>query len=98
MSHDNIFKVTNLNFVYACTTSKFTGTVENGSTEMTVLPSYTGNLPRHRTPLNVPAISFVMNDCHYKLTGNTSSEDPSTKGLDTTVWIVCPVGEKSSWW
>jgi hypothetical protein len=90
-SHDNAFAVPGAS-TFECTTSKFTGTIENGSKEATALAAYNGTkevVPHTEdcTGLGHPTID--MNHCHYKLTGNTTQSD---EGTDAVIWVEC--GEK----
>jgi hypothetical protein len=93
-SHNALFTIPGDNSL-ACTTSKFTGTVVNGASTATLLASYSGQLyvTPHETPCDtaVGPMTFDMNDCHYKLTGNTTGSD---NGTDATTWIVCPLGKE----
>jgi hypothetical protein len=100
VSHNNKFEITG-GPKFECTTSKFTGTFLNNSTEITIDPEYTGKIGHtpHNTSPTVAAecnatggdITVDMNGCHYDLTGNTTGLD---KGLvDATVWITCPAGQ-----
>jgi hypothetical protein len=100
-SHDNIFKITGANTDFTCTTSQFTGTVINKSTEATVLPKYTGIVNKtphesHECTASLGNVTIDTNDCHYILTGNTDKEDPADKTgkKDAKVWITCPKDEK----
>jgi hypothetical protein len=91
-SHDNKFSLGNTNF--ECTTSKFTATVENGKSVATALPNYTGRINEtpHGTACDATlgTVTIDVNDCHYKLTGETTGSDG---GTDATVWIECPTGQ-----
>jgi hypothetical protein len=100
VSHDNEFKITG-GPGFACTTSKFTGTVLNNATEATIDPEYTGKFSH--TPHNTAGVDFRecngtggdvtldMNGCHYDLTGSTTGLDQGL--VDATVWITCPAGQ-----
>jgi hypothetical protein len=97
VSHDNEFRITG-GPAFACTTSKFTGTVLNNATEATIDPEYTGKInqtPHNKAPLDPREcdatggdITVDMNGCHYDLTGNTTGSDEGK--TDATVWITCP--------
>jgi len=91
-SHDHKFSIGATSF--QCTTSVFTGTAVHGASEATVLPKYTGVLSAtpHETPCtsSLGTVTVHVNDCHYRLTGNTTGSDV---GTDATVWIQCPVGK-----
>jgi hypothetical protein len=93
VSHDNSFHYPN-GVGFNCTTSKFTGTTTNGSTELTIDPEYTGlvNATPHGTTCTATGgeVTIDMNGCHYVLTGNTTGADP-VGTTDATVWITCPV-------
>jgi hypothetical protein len=100
VSHDNEYHVTG-GPAFTCTTSKFTGTVLNNATEMTIDPEYGGKF--NHTPHNTAGTDFRecngaggdvtvdMNGCHYDLTGNTTGLDAGF--VDATVWITCPAGQ-----
>jgi hypothetical protein len=85
-------------FLIECTTTKVTGTVVNGTSEMTVLTSHTGKL--NTTPHNTQCdsklggfgVTFDMNGCHDLLTGSTTAKDGSQ--TDATVSIQCPTGKE----
>jgi hypothetical protein len=97
-SHDNVFRIISANSKFECTTSKFTATALNGSTEATVLAGYTSII--NETPHNalepkcnatIGKVLIDMNDCHYILTGNTTKEHPKASGkFDAAIWIKCP--------
>jgi hypothetical protein len=98
-----VFTITGANATFKCTTSQFTGTVINKSTEATVLPKYTGILEKtphesHECSASLGNVTIDTNDCHYILTGNTTQKDltDKTKGTvpDAKVWITCPKDEK----
>lgn len=95
VSHDNVFKITSPKINVTCTTASFTATLTNGSSSIAALASYVGKVPSetpHGTKCNGTVESTIdMNDCEYKLAGNTSGSDG---GTDDKVWIVCPVGKK----
>jgi hypothetical protein len=92
-SHNNKFTLGNTSF--ECTTSKFTSTVESGSSTATTLPNYTGRINEtpHGTACDatIGNVTIDVNDCHYVLTGNTTGSDNG--GTDATVWIQCPTGQ-----
>ncbi|HEY5816346.1 MAG TPA: hypothetical protein VIS95_08400 [Solirubrobacterales bacterium] len=89
--HQQQFKFTN-SILIECTTSKLTGTIVNGASEMTALTSHTGTLnivphtPHCESALG--GVTFHMNGCHDVLTGNTDAQ------TDATVWIQCPTGKE----
>jgi hypothetical protein len=96
-SHDNAYTLTGANATFKCTTSQFTGTVINKSTEATVLPKYTGILEKtphesHECSATLGNVTWDTNDCHYILTGNTDKEDVADKTgkKDAKTWITCP--------
>lgn len=99
-SHNNKFHIVSEAATFECTTSKFTGTVENGSTEATALATYEGlinDTPHDPVDCNSTAgqVVVVMNHCHYRLTGNTTNEHPVGGGKnDAVIWIQCPVGSE----
>jgi hypothetical protein len=81
-----------------CTTSVLTGTLVNGSSEITARTSLGGkpNATPHGEDCTESfgggqfgEAKFDMNDCHFKLTGSTTGSDG---GADATVWIECPAG------
>ncbi|HEY5815841.1 MAG TPA: hypothetical protein VIS95_05815 [Solirubrobacterales bacterium] len=93
-SHDHIYTIPG-GSSFQCTTSKFTGTILHGSSTATVLPSYTGiiNETPHTNPkctASLGQMTVDVNDCHYRLTGNTTGSD---NGTDATVSIECPAGQ-----
>jgi len=91
-SHDHKFSIGATSF--QCTTTVFTGTAVHGASEATVLPKYTGvlNATPHETPCtsSLGTVTWHVNDCHYRLTGNTTGSD---SGTDATIWIQCPAGK-----
>jgi hypothetical protein len=91
-SHDNVFSLGGTKF--ECTTTKFAATISNGSSEATTLPSYTGRINEtpHGTACDATlgTLTWDVNGCHYKLTGNTTGSDG---GTDATTWIECPTGK-----
>jgi hypothetical protein len=95
VSHNNKFEITSSKTKFECTTSKFTGTTTNGSTELTIDPSYEGtvNQTPHETHCTATngKVTVSMNGCHYVLGGNTELTEKD--GTDAQVWITCPAGK-----
>jgi hypothetical protein len=96
-SHDNLYEITGAKQDFTCTTSQFTGTFKNKSTEVTVLATYTGLVnetphnTEHKCSASIGTIKIDMNHCHYILTGFTDKEDPKASGkFDAKIWITCP--------
>ncbi len=90
-STDNIFKITG-GPSFECTTSQFTATGVNNSTEVTVDPSYTGRIgvTPHGTQCTGTPIGNVtidMNSCDYDLTGKTTGSDGGL--TDATISVTC---------
>ncbi len=89
-SLDNRFEITG-GPAFECTTSKFTATGVNNSTEVTVDPSYTGrlSLTPHGTPCTSPlgSVTIDMNSCDYDLTGKTTGSDGGL--TDATISVTC---------
>jgi hypothetical protein len=73
-----------------CSTEKYSGTVTNGASEITVTPAYEGcTMLGNSYPL-------VMNGCDYILTGNTTARlktDGATQETDAATRIACPEGK-----
>ena len=92
-SHNKVLQVGSTKF--ECTTSRYTATARNGSSEITVLLSATGeiNATPHGTSCNssIGTATWDVNHCHFVLTGNTTGKD--VVETDATVWIQCPVGK-----
>jgi hypothetical protein len=93
VSHDNIFNITG-SASFQCTTSKFTATATNNSSEVTVDPEYSGKV--NETPhgtgctASLGSVTAVRtNGCHYTLSGATVGGTTAVGG-DGPVWIVCP--------
>jgi len=86
---------------FQCTTSKFAATVKSGESEITADVAYEGTLnatPHTEVHCNSSAgtLTIDMNECDYKLTGETTGTLPAKTGeaKDATVWIECPEGKK----
>jgi hypothetical protein len=93
VGQNHIFNITGV-ASFQCTTSKFTATATNNSSEVTVDPEYSGkvNETPHGTGCTASlgsATEVRTNGCHYKLSGVTVGGS-TTVGGDGPVWIVCP--------
>lgn len=96
-SHNNVFTMTGPNKSVECTTSKFTGTIENETTKATVLAAYNGKineaLPHGIECSGLGSPEIKMNHCHYLLTGETNKEDPGVANKDAEAHITCEAGK-----
>ncbi len=93
LSHDNIFEITGNGAFVACTTSHFSGTINNGSAHATINATYTG-IPGATPHTNTECETLLgataavnMNGCDYDLTGTTTGLDEGS--TDATVSITC---------
>src|ERR1041384_5765759 len=90
-SHNGRFTITaGSNLLFECTTSSFAGTAQNGASEVTVEPSYTGkvNATPHGSSCSssIGDFTFDQEGCHYTFTGNTTGTEGGK--TDATVWVV----------
>jgi hypothetical protein len=75
---------------FECTTSSLIGTIDSKSPEtMTMLPLYKGKVVETpHTSNGCTGLTIAMNDCHYRLTGDTDAKD--FEQTDATFSIQCP--------
>jgi hypothetical protein len=98
VSHKSKFLMTGPNKDFTCTTAKYAATVTNGVSSLTVDALFEGTLnvtphTEHHCNSTLGTVTVDMNGCDFKLTGETTGEDPPVVGKDATVWVECPLGK-----
>lgn len=94
VTHDSVVELTGSGLQVRCTTAKFAGTMENGSTAVVADSEYIGRV--NETPHGTACTSAIgnltihTNECGPTSTGETIEAEGQT---DAVVWMSCPAGK-----